>query len=288
MNKVLSILILSLTFSSLIAGQSKYKDCGDAFSVCKFGTYYFADVEGIGNIDALNKDLCRNIAVAETNSSWIKFKIKKDGILTFLITPFDLKDDIDFILYNTFNMNCESKRDIRCMATGQNIGATDSEKNCLGATGLDYRSLDNVELQGCKFSDDNFLKFLDAKAGETYTLFINNFDSKNGFSILFDGTGELEFLSDCIDDKNLLSMQLLEIYPNPATNILNVSLFSANNDPVNLELLTLSGQLVTELKHKGAPGNLIIPVDISLLSAGTYLLRIKNNSNNLVEKFVKN
>jgi hypothetical protein len=144
------------------------------------------------------------------------------------------------------------------------------------------------DLGVCKFSDDNFLKFLDAKAGETYTLFINNFDSKNGFSILFDGTGELEFLSDCIDDKNLLSMQLLEIYPNPATNILNVSLFSANNDPVNLELLTLSGQLVTELKHKGAPGNMNIPVDISSLSAGTYLLRIKNNSNNLVEKFVKN
>lgn len=82
-------------------------------------------------------------------------------------------------------------------------------------------------------------------------------------------------------------MQLLEIYSDPPHNVLNVSLFSANNDPVNFELLTLSGQLVTELKHKGAAGNMNIPVDISSLIA-TYLLRIKNNSNNLVEKFVKN
>ena len=290
MKTMFTSFLIALFFINSGFCQNNYNDCGNAFAVCKYGTYYFANIAGYGSPDNLEKDLCRNISVTETNSTWLKFKVKKDGILTFLITPFDMKDDIDFILYNTFNMQCDSKKDIRCMATGQNIGNSDSDNHCFGATGLDYRSLDNVEMQGCKFSDDNFLKFLDAKAGETYTLFVNNYDSKNGFSILFDGNGELELLNDCTDDKNLLDLQLLSLFPNPARNILNVSLYSTKNDkePLTLEVLTLSGQVLSEMKYQNSPGNFQIPVNISPLPSGSYFIRIKNSSNNIVEKFVKN
>src|SRR5210317_878062 len=116
MKKILFSLLI--TFSvTLIYSQKSYNDCLTSFPICELGTYYFNSIEDIiGEKDHL-KTRCLNIKIEETNPMWFKFQVLSDGILTFVINPFEEKDDIDFILYQHVNneFDCETKEDIRCM-----------------------------------------------------------------------------------------------------------------------------------------------------------------------------
>jgi hypothetical protein len=219
----------------------------------------------------------------------MKFKNKTSGIVTFFITPNNEADDIDFILYkaNEISSLCETKSDIRCMASGESIGSTNDQSNCMGVTGLDTRSLDKIEMNGCKFSDDNFLKFLDAENDETYVLFINNYDSDKGFSILFDGTADFEVLEECLDDKNKLLIQLLNIFPNPSQDLINLSIISKNEELVSVSLLNLEGKKVKSFNYNIFKGKQTISLDISYLPSGNYFLKIDNDKVHLVDKFTK-
>lgn len=267
--------------------QNRHSDCTKAFPICKNGTYYFSEIEGPGSVNDLTKSFCRDISLEETNAVWLKFSVKKAGIITFLITPFKLKDDIDFVLYKTGSDQCTSKKDIRCMASGKNIGSLEADHNCLGVTGLDTRSIDMIEMNGCKYSDDNFLKFLDAKAGEYYTLFINNYNSIDGFSVMFDGTAELDLRDDCSDNKDKLSLQLTELYPNPSKDEINLSFFSIKHEIARFQIITLDGQSVINRNIEIKEGIQTIPFDISQLASGTYFIQISGSDNTILQKFVK-
>lgn len=269
--------------------QNNFSDCSKAFPVCKTKTYYFNNIEGNGGQKELLKSNCNDVNLEETNSVWLKFKIKQSGISTFMITPNNDNDDIDFILYKADNLYnyCNTKSDIRCMASGKSIGSTADQSNCMGVTGLDTRSIDKVEMNGCKFSDDNFLKFIDAKEGETYVLFINNYDSSNGFSILFGGTSEFEIFDECDDDLNKLAYQLLNIFPNPSKDLINLSVLSKSDADVNITILNLEGKKINSFYQKITKGKQVIPVHISDLPAGNYFVKIDNEKIHLIDKFVK-
>ena len=287
MKQIYFYFFILLGFSSY--AQNDYSDCAKAFSVCKPDIYYFDNISGNGGQKESLKSNCDYVTLEETNSVWMKFKIKSDGIVTFLITPFEHDDDIDFILYKADNLDnlCTTKSDIRCMASGKNIGSDTDDSRCLGVTGLDSRSIDNVELNGCKFSDDNFLKFLDAKKGETYVLFVNNYASHNGFSILFDGTADFEYLDDCLDDKNQLSMQILNVYPNPSKDIINLSILSKSDEEVNINILNIEGKEVNSFKKTIIKGNQSLSFNVAHLPSGNYFVKIENENVHLIDKFVK-
>jgi len=278
------------TLNVNIFSQNNYSDCDKAYPICKRDIYYFKKINGHGGQKELLFSNCNNLTLVETNSIWLKFKIKSDGILTFLITPFDETNDIDFILYKVDDINhyCKYKSDIRCMASGINMGSHEEESRCLGVTGLDTRSLDKIELNGCKFSDDNFLKFLDAKKNEMYVLFINNYDSNNGFSILFDGTTEFKQLSDCKEDKNKLSMQILNVFPVPSHDIINLSILNRNqNQSVDIKILNLEGKNVNSIKKEIPHGKHILSFDVSNIPSGNYFIKIENKNIQLINKFIK-
>lgn len=173
------------------------------------------------------------------------------------------------------------------MASGKNIGSTEGQSNCMGVTGLDTRSIDKVEMNGCKFSDDNFLKFLDAREGETYILMINNYDSDDGFSVLFGGSAEFEILDECADNKNRLVLQLLNIYPNPSKDIINLSISSRNDEQVDINILNLEGKKIISLHQNIQKGHQTLPLDIHTLPSGNYFVKIENDHVHLIDKFVK-
>lgn len=129
---------------------------------------------------------------AESNSSWYWWTCETNGSLTFRITPNDVKNDIDFLVYELDKDDpCGKRTIIRCTAT----------QCTLGANGLDSIATDvseptttitNGVPQNCTPQYNGFLKYVDMVAGRSYALVINNFSTSSGFSITFGGTGTIK------------------------------------------------------------------------------------------------
>ncbi|MEP3837783.1 MAG: DNRLRE domain-containing protein [Algibacter sp.] len=80
--------------------------------------------------------------------------------------------------------------------------------------------------------------------------------------------------------------QCIELYPNPVTNELKVSLlksFNFNDHKTNVSLYSLQGQKLMEVSPNGGEVNL----DVSKLNTGVYVLMVKNGSNIASKKIIK-
>lgn len=77
----------------------------------------------------------------------------------------------------------------------------------------------------------------------------------------------------------------LEMYPNPVSNKLNISLASSslNLNETHIEVFALSGQKVMETK----PSSNQVKLDVSQLNSGIYMLMISDTSKNITRKIVK-
>lgn len=167
-------------------------DCDKAVVLCNKDPFYVENLAGIGNdVNEIENGACIN---AEFASVWYKWTCKDAGTLSFEISPnnFD-EDDIDFIVYELPGGldDCANKTRIRCMASGETIGASAAQNApCFGDTGLSLTSTDVEEQPGCSPGDDNYVAALQMEVGKSYTLVINNFSKSGyGFSIEFGGTG---------------------------------------------------------------------------------------------------
>lgn len=168
-------------------------DCPTAAILCDKSPFVVQSVTGAGNdITELNDATCFfNGAPSnfESNSTWFVWTCSKAGTLTFTLTPLNITDDLDFVVYRLPNGigNCQGKVVERCMASGD----FNYPSPCMGPTGLRNGETDISENAGCGGNKNNFLAPLQMQVGVTYALAINNFTSTgNGFSIEFGGTGE--------------------------------------------------------------------------------------------------
>ena len=174
-------------------------DCPTAVILCDRSPFAVDFVVGVGNIPGEIGDVsCNGVTCdfSESSSTWYKWTCDQSGPLAFTLTPNNPVDDLDFVVYELPNGidDCTGRFDLRCMASGENVGADFSEwQACTGATGLSLSDGDDSETCGCQAGDNNFARAVDMVAGRSYALVVNNFSqSGNGFSIEFDqspGTG---------------------------------------------------------------------------------------------------
>lgn len=168
-------------------------DCPQASILCDKSSFVVQNVTGAGNdISELNDAACfANGAPTnfESNSTWFVWTCSVSGTLTFTLTPTNITDDLDFVVYRLPNGigNCQGKEVVRCMASGESFYPSP----CMGPTGLLQGETDTDENAGCTDVGDNaWIAPLNMVAGETYALCVNNFSSTgNGFSIDFGGSG---------------------------------------------------------------------------------------------------
>ncbi len=86
-----------------------------------------------------------------------------------------------------------------------------------------------------------------------------------------------------IEDNPLLSQ--ISIYPNPADDIINVKLSDGITDKIEINIVSLMGQQLTQLEEAG---NHQFSADISGLAPGVYFLTIKSSSGNYAtSRFIK-
>jgi len=171
-------------------------DCPTGVILCDKSAFTVDFVTGIGSVNNEIGNVGCNTAncdIEESSSSWYKWTCRDAGTLTFSLTPLNLSDDLDFVVYELPNGidNCSGKVPIRCMASGENVGQPLSTWiACVGATGLRTGEMDANETCGCAPGSNNFISPINMVAGRSYALVINNFsNSGSGFSVEFGGTG---------------------------------------------------------------------------------------------------
>ncbi len=112
--------------------QDPSSDCGTAVVLCDKDPFTVDFVVGAGNNpNEIGNVSCNSFScqIQEANSAWYKWTCEDPGTLTFTLTPLNSSDDLDFVLYELPNgvNNCSDRNDIRCMASGENVGAPFSE-----------------------------------------------------------------------------------------------------------------------------------------------------------------
>lgn len=169
-------------------------DCPDASILCDKSPFVVQSVTGAGNniTELDDADCFSNGAPSnfESNSTWFVWTCSQSGTLEFTLTPLNVTDDLDFVVYRLPNGigNCQGKQVLRCMASGD----FNYPSPCMGPTGLLAGETDTDENAGCTDIGDNaWIAPLNMVAGESYALAVNNFTSTgNGFSIEFGGSGQ--------------------------------------------------------------------------------------------------
>ena len=163
-------------------------DCATASYLCNKNSITKDTVNGSGAIqEGFGTCLELPNLNPERNSAWYTWKAANNGVLTFTIMPNFPDDDIDFVVYELINGDCNNKKMLRCQASGG--------YGCHGATGLNMTATDTVEGAGCGGNHDNYLKYLTLETGKTYALLVNNWTMSNvglnnGFTITFGGNSQ--------------------------------------------------------------------------------------------------
>ncbi len=282
--------------------QSTFTNCPGAFAVCSHETIVFDELAISGEAAGVGVTSCYRQDFPETHSAWIKWQVASAGKLGFTIVPLDEHDDLDFVLYRLPGGwdECGGKEEVRCMASGKNFGEEDrrSSEPCTGATGLSLWAVDRTEMPGCREGDDNFLSAVDATAGETYVLFVNNYLSANGFMLEF--TGDATFSqapAPCAtsgeEDRAVLNgildegLTIGDLYPNPAGTTVTAVIESGRAYDGQAEIIDLRGR-VLKIRPVGiVPGAQPVSIPVDELHTGVYFLKIRLGDNLHVARFGK-
>jgi hypothetical protein len=83
-------------------------------------------------------------------------------------------------------------------------------------------------------------------------------------------------------DENQSSFSEMNVYPNPADDHIVLSLNSAIEDQLTLEVYSLSGALIVTQEVEVTTGNNEIPVDLSAVLSGNYLISVRNGESKTV------
>ena len=174
-SRILTFLIFLNTLT--ISAQN---DCVDAIFICGNTNLSGLTANGIGVQELSSGNACGS---NETNSLWLKIKIRTGGTLGFTLTPqsTDLKEDLDFWIFGP-NATCGNLGTaIRCSTTNpESANLTDN------LTGINGTETDFSEGPGT--DGNSFVKWLDVLDNEVYFIVIDRPDGVSAFSINWTGT----------------------------------------------------------------------------------------------------
>lgn len=278
LGKAIPLLLFLTINNNVLQAQNYPSDCSQALNICQLGDYYFADIKGEGIQENLH---LTESQIKETNSIWLQFEVLSQGDLDFVIIPENRENDFDFVLYE--GETCSDLSPLRIMTSGQIFGE-ESTIECLGQTGLRDKSYDESESDGCFDFDDNFLKPVRLKEGKNYYLLINNFNSSEGFSVLFSGDGQLAFLDKCNKGQDVSNFNF-DVFPNPVIDRISIRSKVKIKDPVEIVMFDLSGRIILKKEFKDMLTEK--QLDVSNFSAGEYYMRIVSTENVGLKSFIK-
>jgi hypothetical protein len=166
---------------------------------------------------------------------------------------------------------------------------TSSESNNNGfevqrsADGIQYVSIGYVQslaIGGNSANDLNYLFTDNSYTGMVQYYRLRQVDN--------DGRSQLSNVV-IIRESNPITLSIVDVYPNPATNIVNVVMSAPASDKVIAMITDLLGNIVSSKQVVLQKGNNSVSFNIGELAAGSYFVKLicNNNCPKAVAKFVK-
>ena len=103
---------------------------------------------------------------------------------------------------------------------------------------------------------------------------------------VFAEKGTYQIVLGIEEQNNLISN--LKIYPNPTTELVNVSINLSEDANVNVNIYAINGELISTISNTNlSQGNQIISIDLNKLTAGSYFIKtLVNNEPVSIEKLI--
>ena len=133
---------------------------------------------------------------------------------------------------------------------------------------------------GCEIKENNVAM---AENPSNITFFTIDADEIGTFNKTDEVSQGLWQVEVGIVDNTLSNMKL---YPNPATDNVNILIASKENANAQLNIFNLMGQLVYSENVAVAEGNNLVRVSTSNLQAGVYMVNIKTNAGTSTQKLI--
>lgn len=192
------IFLLLILSSNILLSQN---DCKDAIIVCGNSGYSDLTVSGYGVQELSGASTCSS---KENNSIWFKLHIKTGGTLGFTLTPKSnaITEDFDFFIFAPTATCGNIGTTIRCSTTNPKSSGQTSN-----LTGMNDTETD--EFEGPGPAGNNFIKWLNVNAGESYFLVVDRPVGNSGFDLTWTGTAT--FFDQPVIDKTTLPNNSLDL-----------------------------------------------------------------------------
>ncbi len=86
--------------------------------------------------------------------------------------------------------------------------------------------------------------------------------------------------------ENSINLEALRLFPNPASQFLNVGFELTENTPVEIQVLDLTGKIVQFQSIEASIGKQETRLEVGDLDSGFYILQVVTNNGRLTEKFL--
>ncbi|NOX86823.1 MAG: T9SS type A sorting domain-containing protein [Chlorobi bacterium] len=100
-----------------------------------------------------------------------------------------------------------------------------------------------------------------------------------------DTTGSFKTTPESVGE-NTNNLSNIRVYPNPANNILYVSIPSENEDDLIISLLDLTGKEIIRKNHDFSAQRNPVTLDLNNLSPGMYFLRVNDGQHSFTKKII--
>ncbi|HRG91135.1 MAG TPA: T9SS type A sorting domain-containing protein, partial [Chitinophagales bacterium] len=84
---------------------------------------------------------------------------------------------------------------------------------------------------------------------------------------------------------NTDAASVVKLFPNPATNAVQLQIGLTQSDDLNLQLADVTGKLVME-QYLGEVNDKTFTLNLSTIASGVYYIRISGNNVNTVQRLV--
>lgn len=88
-----------------------------------------------------------------------------------------------------------------------------------------------------------------------------------------------------IAESDIKNAIIVTTYPNPFVSIINFEFSKLMDEEISISIFDINGRLIFDAKKK--PTNIVTTIDLSMLPASTYLVRLKNSQINKYIKILK-
>ena len=149
-------------------------------------------------------------------------------------------------------------------------------------------------VDGSNFTQIAFINSIakDGISSQTLNYLFNDskpFNGNNYYRLKqIDINGKFEY-SSIVKINNSTNLQIVAVYPNPASNILNININANSNAVVDVLVTDIIGKIITSKKVQTTAGTNNTSIDISKLAVGTYLVKMITDGlgETNISKFIK-